>query len=219
MLFRSEPYRRSDFEQRGAPRDGGPRIFLSHVEVRLEPFQERLLEQVSIAREAGRNWNLLVSAAGTGKTVMAAVDYARLSRSLPRARLLFVAHREEILAQSLGTFRHALRDHGFGELWVGSQRPRRFEHVFASIQSLAASGLSHLAPDHFDIVVIDEFHHAPAATYRLLLDHVRPVQLLGLTATPERADGESVLQWFGGRIAAELRLWDAIDQRRLVPFQ
>ena len=213
-----EAYHRNEFEERAGPRDGGLRIFLSQVEVRLEPFQERLLEQVSIARQADRNWNLLVSATGTGKTVMAAIDYARLTRSLPRARLLFVAHREEILAQSLATFRHALRDPGFGELWVGGERPRRFEHVFASIQSLAASGLAHLAPDHFDVVVIDEFHHAPAATYRLLLDHVRPVQLLGLTATPERADGESVLEWFGGRITAELRLWDAIDQRRLVPF-
>ncbi len=191
---------------------------MSPVELRPEPFQERLLEQIALSRQAGHHRNLLVSATGTGKTVMAALDYAALRETLPRARLLFVAHREEILAQSLATFRHALRDHAFGESWVGGARPKRFEHVFASIQSLSAVGSEHLEPGHFDVVIVDEFHHAAAASYRTLLDHVRPVELLGLTATPERSDGLPVLDWFGGRIAAELRLWDAIDQHRLVPF-
>ena len=149
---------------------------------------------------------------------MAALDYAGLRESLPRSRLLFVAHREEILKQSLATFRQALSDWAFGELWVGGQRPRLFEHVFASIQSLNAAGLAHLAPDHFDVVIVDEFHHAAADSYRRLLEHVRPIELLGLTATPERSDGLPVLEWFDGRIAAELRLWDAIDQHRLTPF-
>ena len=149
---------------------------------------------------------------------MAAIDYARLRESLPRARVLFVAHREEILVQSLLTFRQALREHAFGELWVAGERPKVFEHVFASIQSLNASGLDHLRPDHFDVVVVDEFHHAAASSYRALLEHVRPAELLGLTATPERSDGLPVLEWFEGRVAAELRLWDAIDQHRLVPF-
>ena len=149
---------------------------------------------------------------------MAAVDYARLQDTLPRSRLLFVAHREEILDQSLGTFRYALRDANFGEKWVGGARPERFEHVFASVQSLNAADLTHLSPEHFDVVVIDEFHHAAAPSYRKLLDHVSPVELLGLTATPERTDGLPVLQWFDDRIAAELRLWDAVDQGRLSPF-
>jgi superfamily II DNA or RNA helicase/HKD family nuclease len=193
-------------------------VLMSPIELRPEPFQERLLEQVALARRLGHHRNLLVSATGTGKTVMAALDYDGLRESLPRARLLFVAHREEILTQTLATFRHALRDYAFGELWVGSKRPQRFEHVFASIQSLTATGLEHLEPDHFDIVIVDEFHHAGAATYRRLLEHLRPIELLGLTATPERSDGLPVLDWFEGRIAAELRLWDAVDQHRLVPF-
>lgn len=198
--------------------DRGRLPLQSPLEIRPEPFQERLLEQIALARRRGHHKNLLVSATGTGKTVMAALDYARLREELPRARLLFVAHREEILAQALATFRHALRDHAFGELWVGGERPRRFDHVFASIQSLHASGLDNVDPGQFDVVVVDEFHHAAAATYRRLLDHLRPVELLGLTATPERSDGLPVLGWFDGRIAAELRLWDAIDQHRLVPF-
>jgi superfamily II DNA or RNA helicase len=193
-------------------------LLLSPIEVRPEPFQERLLEQIALSRENGHHRNLLVSATGTGKTVMAALDYARLRNNLRRARLLFVAHREEILSQSLKTFRHALREHDFGELWVGGSRPSRFEHVFASIQSLNASGLSALAPDHFDVVIVDEFHHAAAPSYASLLERVRPTELLGLTATPERSDGMPILQWFDNRLAAELRLWDAIDQHRLAPF-
>jgi superfamily II DNA or RNA helicase/HKD family nuclease len=215
-----EPYEPHTFAARVASqakrRTSGE--WLSPTEVRPEPFQERLLEQIALARSLGHHRNLLVSATGTGKTVMAALDYARLSRVLPRARLLFVAHREEILEQSRRTFCQVLREPDFGELWVGGHRPRAFEHVFASIQSLAANGLEHLAPDHFDVVLVDEFHHAAAETYSRLLDRVTPVELLGLTATPERADGRSILHHFGGRIAAELRVWDAIDQRRLVPF-
>jgi superfamily II DNA or RNA helicase len=193
-------------------------LALSLVEVRLEPFQERLLEQIELARQQGHHRNLLVSATGTGKTVMAAVDYARLQSRLPRARLLFVAHREEILDQSRATFRHVLRDGSFGERWVGGERPRHFEHVFASIQSLHNARLEALAADHFDVVIVDEFHHAAADSYVALLNHVQPQQLLGLTATPERTDGLSLLDRFDGRIAAELRLWDAIDQHRLTPF-
>lgn len=193
-------------------------VTLSPIEIRLEPFQERLLEQIEISRQQGHHRNLLVSATGTGKTVMAAVYYARLREKLPRTRLLFVAHRSEILDQSRATFAHALRDSGFGETWFGGQRPAQFEHVFASIQSLAANSLQNLDPTHFDVVIVDEFHHAAAATYQRLLERIQPRELLGLTATPERGDGCSILHWFDGRISAELRLWDAIDQHRLTPF-
>ena len=140
----------------------GPHVMLSPVELRLEPFQERLLEQIELSRIQGHHRNLLVSATGTGKTVMAAMDYLRLRERLPRARLLFVAHRQEILEQSLATFRHALRDHAFGELWVGKHKPTRFEHVFASIQSLNAARLAELETAQFDVVIVDEFHHAAA---------------------------------------------------------
>ncbi len=166
-----EPYDRARFAASVA-RPTEPELLLSPTEIRLEPFQERLLEQIELSREQGHHRNLLAAATGTGKTVMAAVDYQRLRSRLPRARLLFVAHREEILDQSRRTFAHALRDASFGELWVGGRRPVSFEHVFASIQSLAAAGLEALPPDHFDVVIVDEFHHAAAATYDALLRHV-----------------------------------------------
>lgn len=212
------PFDADEFAERTKIDPAPSHTRLSPIEIRPEPFQSRLLEQIELSRLQGHHRNLLVSATGTGKTVMAALDYQRLRRRLPRARLLFVAHRQEILEQSVATFRHAMRDFAFGELWVGGHRPIHFEHVFASIQSLSAAGLANLAADHFDVVIIDEFHHAAAKTYEAILAHLNPVELLGLTATPERGDSQSILHWFGDRIAAELRLWDAIDQHRLTPF-
>ena len=212
------PFNRDEFIKRTETTGRAHDLVLSPIEIELKPFQQRLLEQIELAREADRHRNLLVSATGTGKTVMAAVDYARLRSRLPRARLLFVAHRKEILDQSRATFPHALRDASFGELWVGGQRPSRFDYVFASIQSLSRSGVESIAPDYFDVVIIDEFHHAAAPSYQTLLERLVPVELLGMTATPERADGLDILRYFDGGIAAELRVWDAIDQQYLVPF-
>lgn len=212
------PYDAEEFGRRSEALASDAPTLLSPVEIELRPFQEALLEHLDLARHQGHHRNLLVAATGTGKTVMAAVDYARLRPELARSRLLFVAHREEILDQSRATFRHALRDAAFGEKWVAGQRPLQFEHVFASIQSLNASDVHNIDPSHFDVVIVDEFHHAAAPSYRALLEHVEPTELLGLTATPERADGLDVLRHFDGRIAAELRLWDAIDQDYLAPF-
>jgi superfamily II DNA or RNA helicase/HKD family nuclease len=212
------PFDAAEFAEQTSRAHKGSTTILTPIEVRPYPFQERLLEELAIARSRGHHRNLLVAATGTGKTVMAAVDYARLRSTLPRDRLLFVAHRQEILEQSLSTFRHTVRQGDFGELWVGGKRPETFDHVFASVQSLRAAGFDHLPADHFDVVIVDEFHHAAAKSYADLLRHIKPRELLGLTATPERADGLPILDWFEGRIAAELRLWDAIDQQRLSPF-
>lgn len=197
-------------------------IDFTFLDVTPKPFQARILEALDAERERHDRWrNLVVAATGTGKTVIAALDYRRLRErpDMHDASLLFVAHRHEILAQSRRMFRMVLRDGTFGEMYVGGERPERWQHVFASIQSLAALGADTLDPQRFDVVIVDEFHHAAADTYRALLDHVRPKVLLGLTATPERTDGQPVTDWFDGRFAAELRLWEAIDEGLLAPFQ
>ncbi|MFD4621683.1 DUF3427 domain-containing protein [Streptomyces sp. NPDC058475] len=197
-------------------------INLSGLEVRPFPHQRDMLERLRIEREIrGRNRNLLVAATGTGKTVMAALDYRNLRRELENGnpKLLFVAHRKEILRQSLRTYREVLDDASFGELLHGGEDPRDWNHVFASVQSLNLQRLERLARDHFDIIVIDEFHHATAATYRRVIDHFKPRELLGLTATPERMDGLNVQdEFFEGRIAAEMRLWEALENDLLCPF-
>ena len=199
------------------------------LDVEPRPLQRRILEELEVERLRHGRWrNLVVSATGTGKTVIAALDYRRLVETgqLPSRsstgrypRLLFVAHRREILSQTLATFRTVLKDGAFGEVFVDGERPDRWTHVFASVQSLQHVDLETIEPAHFDVLIIDEFHHSAARTYRRLLEHFKPALLLGLTATPERADGESVLGWFDGRMAAEVRLWEAIDEGELVPFQ
>jgi len=184
------------------------------------PFQQLLLDNLQASREAGFHRNLLVAATGTGKTVMAAFDYWSLVSQINPGRLLFIAHRKEILAQSRRTFAHVLRDPSFGEMWADGLRPEKFDHVFASIQTLAQQDLESIDRNYYDMIIIDEFHHAAesSVTYKRVLDHFTPKELLGLTATPERGDEQSILKYFGDRIAAELRIWDAIDQQYLCPF-
>lgn len=181
-----------------------------------------MLERLRIEREIHhRHRNLLVAATGTGKTVMAALDYRHLTqqRADTPPKLLFVAHRQEILKQSLQTYQRVLDNAHFGELHVGGTVPKDWNHVFASVQSLHQGALDQLAPDHFDIIVIDEFHHAVSKTYRRIIDHFHPTELLGLTATPERMDGRTVQDaFFEGRIAAEMRLWEALENDLLSPF-
>ncbi len=186
---------------------------------RPKPHQVRILDDLAAERRCGHLQNLVVAATGTGKTWIAAFDYARLrAEHAGGLRLLFVAHREEILQQSLQVFRDVTADPRFGELHVGGARATQGGSVFASIQSIAALDVTTLARDAYDMVIVDEFHHAAAKTYRDLLDHLRPRYLLGLTATPERADGKSVLGWFDQRFATELRLADALAAGLLCPF-
>ena len=187
------------------------------VDVVPKPHQAVALEALEAERLRGYHRNLVVAATGTGKTWIAAFDFKRLRDQDLGQSLLFVAHRDEILCQSQQVFQLVLREPGFGERLVGGERPRAGRHVFASVQSLA-NRIDEINPDGFDVVIVDEFHHAAAASYERLLSHLNPKVLLGLTATPERTDGQSVLQWFDGRIASESRLWDALDQGLLCPF-
>ena len=160
--------------------------------------------------------------AGTGKTVIAAFDYRNFRKKHPgeACRLLFVAHREEILTQSRDTFQGVLRDLNFGELFVGNYVPESLDHLFISVQTMNSQKLyEKLNPDYYDFIIVDEFHHASAPTYQRFLNYFNPKILLGLTATPERLDGASILDYFDNRIAAEIRLPEAIDRKLLSPFQ
>lgn len=220
-----EPYTGADaarFDAEIAVARGQKRseLEISPLLIRPWTFQTEVLERLGAEREVHNRWHsLVVMATGTGKTVVSALDYRRLRDAGQVDNLLFVAHRKEILQQSLRTFREVMRDGSFGELYVDGHLPDEWRHVFASIQSLSNLDQSRLDPEHFSMVVVDEFHRAEAMTYDRLLSHVRPRVLLGLTATPERMDGGDVTRWFGGRIAVELRLWEALERNLLSPFQ
>jgi len=184
-------------------------------------FQQEILDGIDAERRAGIHRHLVIAATGTGKTMVAAFDYRRFCAARPiesRPSLLFVAHREEILRQSLATFRYVLRDGGFGDLVLAGLTPTQTQHLFCSVQSWHSRELSGLDPAHFDYVVLDEAHHAAATSYQALLKHLKPLVLLGLTATPERSDGRDIREDFGGRFTHEMRLPDAIDRRLLAPF-
>ena len=184
------------------------------------PFQKEILERLLAERTIHNRYkNLVVAATGTGKTVISAFDFKRYREKNPQARLLFVAHREEILKQSLHTFRGILKDQNFGDISIAGKIPSQIDHVFMSIQTFNSSGFSERTPpDYYDFIIVDEFHHAAAASYQRLLTHYTPTILLGLTATPERMDNLDILGYFDGRIAAEIRLAEAIGRNLLAPF-
>ena len=190
------------------------------------PHQKQILDKLRVEREDRDNFkNLIVAATGTGKTVISAFDYQEFARTHSRARILFTAHREEILRQSLSTYRSVLQDANFGTLWVGGNRPQdasEYEHLFVSISmfnSRFEEFFAQLDADYYDYIVIDEAHHSQANSYRKLFEHFAPKLLVGLTATPERMDGQDLRPDFGGRISAEIRLPQALQAGLLTPFQ
>ena len=186
-------------------------------------YQQEILDKLDAERKVrGYNRNLIVAATGTGKTVISALDYKRFCRQNTDkpCRLLFVAHREEILKQSMYTFRAVLKDANFGEMFVGNYKPESIDNLFMSIQTFNSQSFTDkTSPDFYDYIIVDEFHHAAAPAYQKLLSYYNPHILLGLTATPERMDGKSILPYFNNRIAAEIRLPEAIDRKLLCPFQ
>lgn len=190
-----------------------------------KPFQVEILDQLEAERELGRYRNLLVAATGTGKTVMAAFDYKRLCQQQGgQPRLLFVAHRTQILSQAVATYRQVLRDPNFGEILSGGNIPNSYNHLFATSQSLSIQQLVNKQGASFwNVVVIDECHHIEATQFSNFVAQIKPKYLLGLTATPERADGADIMRHFDSRPdgspAAQLRLWTAIDLQLVAPFE
>lgn len=204
--------------ERGADSSDEQQVFF---DVAPHPYQKEILEKLNVERDIHKRFrNLVVAATGTGKTVISAFDFRRFYKTQPNAKFLYVAHREEILKQARATFRAVLRSSSFGELWVGGSEPTHFNQLFVSVQTLRnrIDQLT-LTADYFDFIIIDEVHHIAADSYRPILSRFSPKILLGLTATPERHDGTDIREDFGGVIAAELRLPEAINRRYLCPFQ
>jgi len=192
---------------------------LTFFDLRPYGYQQSILDDIKAERSAGKQKHLVIAATGTGKTMVAAFDYKHfcgLNGNQPR--LLFVAHREEILKQARAAFRQVLRDGNFGDLVVGGAQPTQTDYLFCTVQSWNSRNFDRLAADHFDYVVLDEAHHASANSYQMLIEHISPASLLGLTATPERTDGADIRDDFGGAFTHEIRLPEAIERALLSPF-
>ncbi len=200
------------------PQQATPSVFF---DLTPHPYQERILEALEVERTVHDRWrNLVIAATGAGKTVVAAFDFKRFFEQRQRqARLLFVAHRQQILQQALATFRNVLRMHDFGELLVGTFEASRLEHLFCSVGMLSGRRLwEQVGKDFYDYIVIDEAHHGTADSYRPIFEYFSPRALLGLTATPERMDGDIVAADFSNRFTAEIRLPEALEEKLLCPF-
>lgn len=179
--------------------------------------QEEALENLNVMRDQGIGKAAVIAATGVGKTYLAAFDFKQSDSQ----RLLYIAHRENILRKSIDSFRNVLGDIRFGKiLGSGKIAPEKNNGVFAMIQTLSrAAHMSAFDPEEFDYIVMDEFHHSEAATYRRVLNYFRPKFLLGLTATPERMDGRDVLAHCDYNIGYEVRTLEAVDRGWLAPFQ
>lgn len=185
-------------------------------EIQPNAMQVAALQSIAALRESGARRGLVISATGTGKTMLAALDV----RAASPKKVLFVAHREQILDRAITEFRQVL-DNGQNEYGkvVGSSREFERKFVFSTVQTLSqADVLSQIDPDSFDYVLIDEVHRAAAPSYQRLMEYLNPSFLLGLTATPERSDGKNIFELFDFNVPYEIRLGPALEQKMLAPF-
>lgn len=207
------------YEERRVPPTQRPRSFSEVADEAPLPapsphnIQRQALLALRATRSKGYTAGLVVLATGLGKTWLAAFDSEGFQR------VLFVAHREEILAQAMSTFRRIRPKARFGR-YTGEERDLHADVLFASIQTLGrASHLRNFSPDAFDYIVVDEFHHASARTYRALIEHFAPRFLLGLTATPERTDGGDLLGLCQENLVFRCDMLEGIEQALLSSFK
>lgn len=204
------------YEQRRLPPSRSIAPGSHEQEVPPEPtsVQRDALAALAASRDRGYRRGLVVLATGLGKTWLAAFDAVRTGAR----RILFVAHREEILGQAAATFVRILPGKRVG-YYTGRSRDADVDVLCASVQTLAkAEHLKRFAPQHFDYVVVDEFHHAAAETYRRLLTHFAPSFLLGLTATPDRTDQSDILSLCDDNLVYSCHLFAGIQAGLLAPF-
>lgn len=178
-------------------------------------MQVKALRGIEKVRECGENKGLLISATGTGKTYLAAFDVAKYR---PK-KMLFLAHREQILNQSIQSFKNVLgSDINIGKIG-GGHKDLDCQFTFSTVQTMSKDNiLAEFEANTFDYIVIDESHRAGAETYQKIMSHYKPEFLLGMTATPERSDDHNICEDFDYNIAYEIRLQQAMEEDMLVPF-
>ncbi len=188
------------------------------VKDKIEPnlMQEEALHQLKNLRAEGKDKGLIISATGTGKTYLSAFDVKQYK---PK-RMLFLAHREQILNKSRQDFASLIKEDPseFG-VYSGNQKDIHAKYLFATVQTLSRQdNLEQFNPDDFDYIIIDEAHRSGAETYKKIIDYLKPEFLVGMTATPERTDDTDIFSIFDYNIAYEIRLQRALEEEILSPF-
>nr|WP_098442765.1 DUF3427 domain-containing protein [Bacillus sp. es.036] len=183
----------------------------------IEPneMQKKALQALKQTRENGNRKGVVIAATGTGKTYLSAFDVFELK---PK-RMLFLAHREELLDNAKETFEKVFNNNHLCGKLTGKEKDIHKPLLFSTVQSLhSEQALHQFHPNEFDYIIVDEFHHAEAPTYLKILHYFEPTFLLGLTATPERMDGRDVLALCDYNVVYEIRLRDALEAELLAPF-
>lgn len=190
-------------------------------------YQRKMLDELMAEREHGQHRHLIVSATGTGKTYVAAFDYAQLTRVLGRGpKLLFLVHRTQIIREAREKYRIVLEQGNFGAILTEKEHAdsTQLRQCFCTVQSWKTRIKDFFPKDFFDVIVMDECHHTAAKSYTEILNYYKEIidngktDLLGLTATPFRGDGEDIRPFFGGDFTHELSLAEAIEHNHIVPF-
>ena len=186
------------------------------VEIIPNNMQVAALRGIEDVRKSGKNKGMLISATGTGKTYLSAFDV----RNFKPNRFLFIVHREQILKESIKSFKRILKnnDSEYGML-TGNRKDYNAKYLFTTIQTLSSDDhLLKFARDTFDYIVVDEVHRSGAQTYKKVIEYFKPKFMLGMTATPERTDNINIYELFDYNIAYEIRLQEAIEERLIAPF-
>lgn len=177
-------------------------------------MQKEALVNLKNLRAENKTKALIISATGTGKTYLSAFDV----KAFKAKKLLFIVHRLNIAKKALETFRKLFKDKTFG-LYSSNERHLDADFIFSTIQTISRENhLSHFQKDHFDYIIIDESHRSGADSYKRVLSYFEPKFLLGMTATPERTDGNDIFSLFNHNIAYEIRLNKAMDEGMLSQF-
>lgn len=206
----------ADRSTQRVPRDTNGIDQTQNTEITPNAMQVDALSAIASVRAAGKDRALVISATGTGKTILSAFDV----RAVNPKKMLFVAHREQILDRSIAAFIDVLGapSSEFGKV-VGSSRELDKRYVFATVQTLSQDRvLEDIDPEAFDYILIDEVHRAGASSFQKVIDHFKPDFLLGMTATPERTDGQNVFEIFDYNVPYEIRLNSALELGMLTPF-
>ncbi|PUE67348.1 DEAD/DEAH box helicase [Arcobacter lacus] len=176
-------------------------------------MQEKALEKLENLRKKGESKALIIAATGSGKTYLSAFDV----KNFKAKTMLFLVHRENILIKAKQSFENILPQINSFGLYTGNKKEQDKNYLFSTIQTMS-SNFSNFSQDFFEYIIIDEAHHVISPSYKKILEYFKPKFLLGLTATSNRMDGNSIYEIFDENIACDIRLNDALEHDLIVPF-